>query len=420
MTHDPTDVVTLSRRKQVVVAIVVEVSNSHTCMVAGSDAGWVAKGKSRSTLSGTFGSGLRPQLLDLEVLTVIPSAAAPGDFRPCYASSGMGSKTSPENVSDVNFNWVTSLPLPAGFEQTNWNNIESLVDGVWYEAPGLVDPFVMRHSRPINVMADYGRDVQAQYYEALLHVMLAGDVADKKPTIINLVQIGIDRAEIATADPATFTHAGSQIGGGHYAATGGHGCGAKFSICFASWLLNDVTMRDLALPAQNPAGIVSMGWQEDDQVFIVNGNNFNQCGYGLPATGGYVLSGTPEWGIKHYRHLREFGTVRSDDAHWVFSEPLPNCPVIPVGGVTPNVQYRTCCTANVWWMGNLFSRVTRAQYGLQAALYRPEFYHYAERYLTEMAAQPSMPDWTTFWKPKFKAVWEEYNDVPSYAIPAMP
>ncbi len=327
--------------------------------------------------------------------------------------------------------------------------VADMVDGLWYEAPGGDDALIMRYSRPTDYMPDYGEKIQGRFYEALTHVMvddgdpMTNDV--KRKAVINLVQIGLDRYALALADPAVFDsqcdHYQVQNRAGHFSGSAGHGEGAKFSIYFAGWMLDDADMMQLALPAQHQGERAwtqpwFMGWTEDDQVFIVSPTgpdewNYGACGYGPPGnTGEDIAEGTPEWGQTHFERVRlgAMGPEIQDDPHWLSTQPLL-CPVL--GSSTPYVAYRTCCTASVWWMGNLFSRLIRQQViDSQAThlpdeyLYRPEFYHYANRYHTLMTGEYAWfvaiqgNEDTLFHLPLFGLLWNAYDGI--YEIPALP
>lgn len=392
--------------------------------------------KSRAVLSTSNYSQIRR----IEVLTVVSTPPAPNSFRPAYTKTSSGSKASVYTTDDIDFSKLPNLPVPPGVEVPPWDTIATMAGGVWYEAPGEEDPQIMRCSRPIDVVPDYGQKVQAQYYTALTYVMLNSGTNDqKRSAVINLIQIGLDRYAIALENPATRDTNGNELHGGHYSGDAGQGCGAKFSIYFSGWLLGDQGMMDYVLPSNTPETFVTMGWQEDDEVFVVSQTspteyNYGICGYG-PGGGYYIPEGTPEWGIKHYQEIRRYGAPLSDDPHWTASDPdpapgcCPKCNTIAIcngktAPCTKNVAYRTCCTANVWWMGNLFSRVIASQRGLSSAdLYRPAFYHYADRYYLNMTGPWSsivaQDPTTLFYKPLFERIWLQYDSDPQYPIPPL-
>ena len=354
----------------------------------------VSAGSSIVTCLSQETPGGRSQVRNIGVLTVVGEVPDEGSFRPVY--TGPGPKLSPANLSEVKFARLQGLPTAQPttlLEPLDWSAIAASVDGVWYEAPG-VARYMKRQSRPSDVMPNYGRDVQGRLWDAMLPTLMNDySTQDKRATVIDLVQIGLDRYQIGLQDPALFEN-GVQYYGGHWDGGAGHGDGAKLSIYYAGWLLDDTVMMDMVLPAANLAnGPVWHAFQEDDQPFVVpDGGNCGLCGYGT-----YLPAGTVDWGVGHFYEMRAYGCAVNDDVHWIYAEPGVPCP--PNGNGS---QYRICCTANTWWGSNIISRIIADERGLPTSklLFTPAFYAYADRYMQEMLTRGYTPDdWQLFWTP---------------------
>ncbi|MCP3920094.1 MAG: hypothetical protein GY711_31600 [bacterium] len=340
----------------------------------------VSAGTSVVTCISQETPGGRSQVRQIGVLTVVDAVPAENSFRPVY--TGPGPKVPPAHLSEVVFSRLQGLPTaqPATLgEPIAWPSVAATVDNLWYEAPGIAR-FMKRQSRPSDFMPNYGRDIQGVLWNAMLPTLMSNyTTAQKRDTVINLIQIGLDRMALGLQDPATSSEI-RQTYGGHWDGGAGHGDGAKLTIYYAGWLLDDVNLMNAVLPAADlENGPVWHSFQEDDQPFVVVENNCGLCGYGT-----FLPNGTVDWGVSHFYEFRTYGCAINDDVHWIYNEPGTGCE--PNGNGS---AYRICCSANNWWGSSIISRVIADELGLPDSerLFTQAFYDYQVRYLTEMLAR---------------------------------
>ena len=239
-------------------------------------------------------------LLSAAVLTVLPSPAPAGSFRPPYCGSD---KTPRLNKSMLDYSPLRRLPpVP---QTPTLEGVEAMFAAPWIDhRPG----WSQRYMHPRNNMSEYGREIHRDIGIGGLMLHLDFTPQQKEKLLIRYVQLGIDLYGIVQA-------------GGYWSNDGGHAGGRKWPILLAGLVLNDPGMKSIGQksgdylysngygPGNCPPDYVHFG--EDDQTFYVsaldvsltNGPTWNpdsRDAERIPYTEADI--GLPEWGIRHSTH----------------------------------------------------------------------------------------------------------------------
>jgi len=312
-----------------------------------------------STISVPKG-GARPQLDTAAILTVLSAPAPEGSFRPPYCGTD---KTPRHDVGELDRSLLARLePTPSAPPIRR-------VAG-WFERPWLdhIPDWIGRYHHPAQNMPDYGREMSDQIGTAALMLHLDLPLEEKETLLVRFVQLGIDLYGIV------------RDGGQHnWPAGGGHHSGRKWPILFAGLMLGDSEMSSIG-ERKNVA------FNEDDQTFYVaeTSPGFYNEGYG-----GYGPEhvGMAEWGNQHAKNRSQ------DDARWSDTD-----------GSNKNLDYRTCCTANVWWGELLAARIM----GAKGLWNHDALFDYQDRY-REVSRTSGQPGWTVSWSPFMLEMWDRYR-----------
>jgi len=241
----------------------------------------------------------RPQLSRAAVLTVLPSAAPAGSFRPPYSGTD---KTVKFNKSMLNYSVLQRLPSVSGTP-----SLQSVAGS--FAAPWL-DHYAGwqgDYLHPALNMPHYGREMHSQISTAALLLHMDFTKEQKELLLCRFVQLGIDFYGIVQAG-------GRQV----WCNDGGVAGGRKWPILFAGIVLGDPDMKAIGQksgdylyspgygPGNPPQDYVHFG--EDDQTFyvtqtdvdITNGPNWAPDP-GEPEKIPYSHAdiGMPEWSIRH-------------------------------------------------------------------------------------------------------------------------
>ncbi len=296
---------------------------------------------------------VRPQIKTCAVLTVLPTAAAPGSFRPAYSGTD---KTIRYNESQLSYSLLEKLPIGGGI--VSLAEAERMFERPWIEH---VPAWIGRYTHPSDNMPDYGRDIADHVGVGAMMLHLDYSNAQKRTLLVRFVQLGIDLYGIAQ-------------NGGHvnWRAAAGHMSGRKWPILFAGLMLGDANMSNIGFDP-----IMEFG--EDGQTFYVEETSPGVYNYGF---GGYTASsvGTPEWGTAHSFK------PESDDSDW------------------NGDPYRQCCSANSWWGQLLAAHVM----GARTLWNNQALFDYQDRYLTEMTAR-KLTDWRLAWRGELLTLWKAHR-----------
>ena len=295
----------------------------------------------------------RPTLTDFAVLTVVISPPAAGSFRPPYCGTD---KTHHWNTSQLNYEVMQNLPPVKG--ATTPSALVNQFDRTWVEIstsqPGYTG------FRASNNQPHYGRDMDNQLGNALLHLHLNFSKAEKEPLFIRLVQYGLDIYGAAASNPSIYWDDEAGIVNGQ-----------KAPLVLAALALNDAKLLTLAADTPTRFSIDRQIWYvtEDDvgrQLDTVTGK---------PAPSRFYETadvGIAEWGQKHT------GAPRWDNPDW--------------GAVYRDVVY------NGGYGTALFARITP---GMKAAWNHNAYFDYFDRVRDETNNTPG----TIF----VNAMWDAYK-----------
>jgi PKD repeat protein len=240
-----------------------------------------------------------PQIQRAAILTVLPSAAPAGSFRPAYCGTD---KTVRLNKSMLNYSVLKRLPAVS-----DTPSITSFQEGFaapWIDhQPG----WTGRYQHPKMNMPAYGREMHYRIGLGALLLHMDYEPAQKETLMIRYVQLGIDLYGVVAAGGLT-----------NWSNDGGHAGGRKWPILFAGIVLNDPAMKSIGQksgdylyqngygPGNCPLDYVHFG--EDDQTFhvseadvaITNGPTYPATSEDDPKIP-YSQSdiGLPEWGLRH-------------------------------------------------------------------------------------------------------------------------
>ncbi|HEY0947679.1 MAG TPA: hypothetical protein VGD81_20520 [Opitutaceae bacterium] len=235
-------------------------------------------------------AGARPQLTSAAILTVLPSAAPAGSFRPPYTGTD---KTLRWNKSQLKYSLLRSLPKVANTPALS--TVEARFERPWLEHN---PDWTGRYIHPSGNMPDYGRDMANTLAEGLLSLHLDYTAAQKEKLLIRLVQYGIDVYGVAKA-------------GGTWQDLGGHNQGRKMPMVLAGMMLGDSNILALADGSKKI-------FQEDRQTWYVTTADVGRTLYtadGRPREK-YISAdvGIAEWGEQHTRQPNRDG--RNWDAYY--------------------------------------------------------------------------------------------------------
>ena len=165
------------------------------------------------------------------VLTVFNSMPSnnPSDlFRPAFA----GSVKNLYDSNNIQTQLLPSLVPPAGIVIPSIASIENNFERVQLDYPG----WAFRSIHPDQNIRNYGADISLDTGDAALRLMLNDDLSLKMNALINYIQAGID-------------YAGMISNGADYSTSGGggHENGRLAPVVFAGIMLNDETIKNLAI-----------------------------------------------------------------------------------------------------------------------------------------------------------------------------
>ena len=296
----------------------------------------------------------RSQIKGASVLTVLPTEAPAGAFRPPYCGND---KTVKFNKSQLNYSLLLNLD-PTKSAPTR-AKMERAVERVWLDH---IHQFMGQNIHPSENMKVYARDMSGEMGDVALMLHTKMTNAEKEVLMIRFVQLGIDLMGILDAG-----------GKRHWKGNGGHGSGRKWPILFAGIVLNDSHMKTAVTDKSNYFG-------EDQQTFYVEETSPGVFNYGK---GGYNAShkGMPEWGMTHATDPNK------DTVEW---------------GKNP---YRVCCTANCWTGFVLCARLMKVQH-----LWKHDaLFDYQDRYIDYAGGKGTISNWMVTWSPWQLEMWRKYR-----------
>gem|GEM_PF-507807 len=209
----------------------------------------------------------RPQLSQAAVLTVLPSAAPAGSFRPAYCGTD---KTVKFNKSTLDYSILQRLPAVSGTP-----SMQTVAD--YFAAPWL-DHYAGwqgDYMHPVKNMPHYGREMHTQISVGALMLHMNFTNEQKELLLWRFVQLGIDLNGIIAAG-------GRKV----WSNDGGVAGGRKWPILFAGIVLGDAGMKAIGQksgdylyspgygPGKEPPDYVHFG--EDDQTFYVSQADVNR------------------------------------------------------------------------------------------------------------------------------------------------
>ncbi len=171
-------------------------------------------------LPAAQGQGSLSPLETAAILTCVPKAQDPFNFRPAYA----GKKLS-FNARLLRWDRLPRLPKLA-------SSPGPLKVARYFERPWLdhLQGWTGRYLHPYQNMPDYGRDIALCAGEGALVLLEDYSWNELWPLMVRFVQLGIDNY-------------GLLQGGQYWPAEGGHGNGRKWPIIFAGLMLDDAGMQ---------------------------------------------------------------------------------------------------------------------------------------------------------------------------------
>jgi aryl carrier-like protein len=225
--------------------------------------------------------GIRPQLSDAAVLTVLDEIPPANSFRPPYCGID---KTILATQGDILWDRVPNL-LPTGGEP-NLATVTGQIQRPWIE---INTEFRGREIHPQNNQPDYGRDMARVLGNAALLACSNVSQAAKTQLVINLIQYGIDVYGAATT-------------GGEWRHNGGHNSGRWMPLMLAGYWLGIPQILDYGDASQY------FIFQEQQQTFYVsqqtidisNGPTWNPDTRATLIPYDESMLGLPEWGIRNW------------------------------------------------------------------------------------------------------------------------
>ena len=303
---------------------------------------------------------LRPQLKTAAILTVLPSAAPPGSFRPPYSGAD---KSIEFNESDLDYSLLQRLPTPPDAQEvTTLAEAERMFERPWIDHVPL---WINNYLHPRLNMPDYGREICDNVSVGALVLHMDYPAAQKRDLLVRYVQLGIDNYGVVQDD-------GQYV----WPPSAGHHSGRKWPILFAGLMLGDPEMSSIGFDKTIQFG-------EDGQTFYVAQTSPGVINYGY---GGYTSGqiGMPEWGTSH--------SIRPelDDSTW-FGDP-----------------YRLCCTTNTWWGEVLAAYIM----GAKDLWNHDALFDYMDRFLVENETVYNVHNWRLSWRRWYLEFWKAYR--PNY------
>lgn len=226
--------------------------------------GWLASDPEVQSLGITVTAtpaAPRPCIRDSLVLTAVSEVPNVGSFRPPYVA---GPKWQ-YNTSQIDWSKLANLTPTAS--APSWSSVEQSLAKSWAPDAGYGST-TSRYLHPYNHMPDYGRDLCAAMYSAILRLNTDGAQAQKAYTLHRVIQYGIDTLAITRlANEVQFKISGAQTYPGWWADFGGgHGQGRDMPA-----LLTKVVLGD---PAELQAvwGLGSFWWGDCGQIWVSDGD----------------------------------------------------------------------------------------------------------------------------------------------------
>ena len=200
------------------------------------------------------------QLLAAAILTVLPSAAPMGSFRPSYCGTDKNIRF---NKADLDYSLLKNLPPVPNTLTLSFT--EGLFEKPWIDhIPG----WIGRFHHPRQNMQEYGREIHRDISNGALMLHVDFPPAQKETLLVRYVQLGIDLYGIVAAGGLM-----------NWANDGGHSAGRKWPILFAGLVLHDPSMKAIGQKSGDylysegygagnpPPDYIHFG--EDDQTFHV-------------------------------------------------------------------------------------------------------------------------------------------------------
>jgi len=216
---------------------------------------------------------------ELQILTVVAAAPAPGSFRPGYL--GTGSRASTFTVADLDYGRLNKFPTSGLSSVPNISTVAGYFHGrVWFE----MNRNWTGRELHLDYMAlnGYGKDMANRAADAALLLNLDYPDAQKEQLLIGMVQYGLDIAHIVA-------------GGGSWGADGGHQCGRLTPLMIAAAVLDDPALKGYLSASLNK-------FQEYQQTFFVTSADVGRT---YPTVNGQTFYhytaadiGKPEWAVE--------------------------------------------------------------------------------------------------------------------------
>jgi hypothetical protein len=235
-------------------------------------------------------SGVRPQLTDAAILTVVSAAPAAGAFRPSPYGSN---KTHSWNKASLDYSFLRSLAPVTGTPSLTAMETTFLRPWLFFHCGANCQYISPINGNPSGTSGFYGREMSQRVADGILSLHLNYTNPQKETLYIRLVQLGIDLYGAVTFSTGTFQD------------LAGINNGRKLPILFAGLALGDSNL----LTAVDPT--VNFKFSEDRQTFYVQQSDVGRVLYhadGRPrveyiqadadANGG---NGIAEYGEQHIR-----------------------------------------------------------------------------------------------------------------------
>lgn len=271
--------------------------------------------------------GVRPQILNAAVLTVLDDVPAANSFRPAWAD---GEKVVRWTTSDITWSVLGSggtvpglMTAAAGYPELDI--MERWLEGVWLDH---VPNWTTRYLAPVANMRDYSREQADQYGTATLALNTDQWTQSQKTTLmVHAIQRGIDAWGLVQGQGGVrqlISTIGQRYNATPWVAGDGQSNGRFWRILFAGLMLQDPDMLGVG---GKTGGAFDYAFQgENGQTFYVaeTPTGSGVYNYGL---GGYTAGdvGVAEWGPKH------------------LTKPHADSKSLTAS------SYRGCCTASSWW-----------------------------------------------------------------------
>jgi hypothetical protein len=258
------------------------------------------------------GAGHAACLQAAVVLTVVDEPLAGGGgqfFRPPY----FGSQKALRPVSGLRTDLLPDFSVPQGAPSLQW-----VRDRFAQVQLDHLSNWQGRYLHPIDSFgkSNYGSDLARDNNDAALRLLLAAEQpAVRLAGLVNFVQAGLDWAAVAASASA-------------YPADGGHNVGRKVAVVFASVLLDDPALKQIA--GRTAPGVFS----EDDHVYLSSTNG--RVLFGRVCTQG------------EYETVLNGGAGKRD-----CRDPSGQID----GGEIPGSVYQVCCTAKAYRSSSLVARL---------------------------------------------------------------